>query len=218
MIPDTRLPRIEDATLRACYLCGPIADCAGIYYSETLYLTLLECAHPRMCAMREKLKADISSLALSPAALAISPNPPLVFGESELWATMLLCSSTGGFPTGTVPIVEVDHLPPLRRSGRIPSAPTAHRDGHMQFARLQADGLTQAARLRAMAVRSSRPVFDFQAMEVASNWLVRLLEHWTSLLRMYHKIGETASTPGSMLATMVCEHMRRSFSEHRNAL
>jgi len=135
--------------LRACYLCGPIADCAGIYYSETLYHTLLECAHPRMCAMREKLKADISSLALSPAALAISPNPPLVFGESELWATMLLCSSTGGFPTGTVPIVEVENLPPLRRSGRIPSAPTAHRDGHMQFARLQADGLTQAARLRA---------------------------------------------------------------------
>ena len=55
-------------------------------------------------------------------------------------------------------------------------------------------------------------------MEVASNWLVRLLEHWTSLLRMYHKVGETARTPGSMLATMVCEHMRRSFSEHRNAL
>ena len=57
-----RLPQIEDATFRACYLCGPIAGCAGIYYSETLYPTLLECTHPRMCALREKLKADISSL------------------------------------------------------------------------------------------------------------------------------------------------------------
>ena len=112
VIPDARLPRIDDATLRACYLCGPIADCAGIYYSETLYHTMLECAHPQMRAMREKLKADISSLALSPAALAISPNPPPVFGESELWATMLLCSSTEGFPTGTVAIAEVNPLPP----------------------------------------------------------------------------------------------------------
>ena len=67
----TRLPRIEDATLRACYLCGPIAGCTGIYYSETLYPTLLECTHPRMGTLREKLKADISSLALSLAALAI---------------------------------------------------------------------------------------------------------------------------------------------------
>ncbi len=218
VIPDARLPRIEDATLRACYLCGPIADCAGIYYPETLYHTLLECTHPQMRAMRVKLKADISSLSLSQAALDISPNPPQVFGDSELWATMLLCSSTEGFPIGTVAIAEVNPLPPLRRSGCIPAAPTVHRDGHVQFSQLQADDLTQAARMRALAVRSSRPAIDFQAMRVASNWLVRLLDHWTSLLRSYHKVGETASTPGSMLATMVCEHMRRSFAEHRSAL
>ncbi len=218
VIPDTRLPRIEDATLRACYLCGPIADCAGIYYSETLYHTLMECAHPRMCALRENLRADISSLALSPAALAISPYPPAVFGESELWATMLLCSSTDSFPADNVVHVEAIKSLPTRRSGRIPLPPTVHRDGHLQFARLQAEGLLQAARLRAMAIRSSRPFIDFQAMEVASKWLVRLLEHWTSLLRSYHKVGETARTPGSLLATMVCKHMRRLFSEHRNAL
>ena len=76
-------------------------------------------------------------------------------------------------------------------------------------------GLLQTARLRAMAIRSSRPFIDFQAMEVASKWLVRLLEHWTSLLRLrlYHKVGETARTPGSLLATMVCKHMRRLFSD-----
>ena len=218
VVSDARLPRIEDATLRACYLCGPIADCVGIYYPETLFHTLMECAHPRMCVMREKLRADISSLALSPAALAISPNPPAVFDKSELWATMMLCSSTDGFPTRTVAIAEVNQPPPLRRSGRVPPPPAIRRDGHPQFARLQADGRTQVTRLQAMAVRSARPVIDFQAMGVASNWLVRLLEHWTSSLRAYHTVGETECTPGSILATMVCEHMRRSFSEHRNAL
>ena len=201
-----RLPRIEDATLRACYLCGPIAGCAGIYHSETMYHTHLECTHPRMCALREKLKVDISSLALSPAALAISPNPPAAFGMSELWATMLLCSSTDGFPARAAN-VEANRVLPLRRSGRVPPPPTVHRDGHMQF-----------AQLRAKAIRSARPIIDFQVMEVTSKWLQHLLEHWTSLLRTYHTVGETACTPGSMVATMVCKHMRSLFSEHRDAL
>ena len=46
---------------------------------------------------------------------------------------------------------------------------TVHRDGHMQF-----------AQLRAKAIRSARPIIDFQAMDresQASKWLQHLLEH-----------------------------------------
>ena len=76
----------------------------------------------------------------------------------------------------------------------------------------------QFAQMHAKAIRSAHPIFDCQAMEVTSKRLQHLLEHWTSLLRTYHTVGETACTPGSMVATMVCKHMRRLFSEHRNAL
>ena len=63
------------------------------------------------------------------------------------------------------------------------------------------------------------PNYQFSGDEVTSKWAPEhLLEHWTSLLRTYHTVGETACTPGSMVATMVCKNMRHLFSEHRNAL
>jgi hypothetical protein len=142
-------------------------------------------------------------------------------------AAMLLYPD--GFPTGTVAIAEVNHVPPLCRSGRIPPAPTAHRDGHMQFAQLQADGTGSYAGCTNASYGSNilPPSYRLKKVSGYHGGRLKLASAPFGTLDIstaHHGTIRSARLrahleSGSMLATMVCEpDMRRSFSEHRNAL
>ena len=58
---------------------------------------LVECPHSRMVFCRERLKHDVVELSRSDTALMQSPQPP-AFDQSEMWAVMMLCTSSVSFP------------------------------------------------------------------------------------------------------------------------
>ena len=90
--------RIQDKSLRACYLCDAIHGQPGIFESESLYHMLIEGPNPVLRTWRSDLKKAVVDLSNLETTLSQSKNPPS-FNESEMWAVMLLCMSTESFPT-----------------------------------------------------------------------------------------------------------------------
>ena len=97
-----RKGRIDDRTLRACFLCDEINGQPGVFESASLYpICWLNCPHPaRMVFCREPPEAVTMlpvELSRSDEAILQSPQPPL-FDQSEMWAVMMLCTSSVSFP------------------------------------------------------------------------------------------------------------------------
>ena len=88
--------KIADRALRACYLCGEINGQPGVFESESLYHMLVECPHPSMALCRGRLKHDVFELSRSEEAVLQSPQA-LAFDQSEIWAVMMLCTSSVSF-------------------------------------------------------------------------------------------------------------------------
>ena len=69
---------------------------------------LVECPHPMMATCRERLKHDVVTLSRSDEAMLQSPKQ-LLFDQSEMWAVMMLCTSSVSFP------VQPQMVAPLQR-------------------------------------------------------------------------------------------------------
>jgi hypothetical protein len=91
-----RIGRVQDRTLRACYLCEAIHGQPGVFESESLYHMLMVCPNLSMLNVRERLKTDLENLCLMDAD-PMSLKPP-EFGEPEMWAVMMLCTTAASLP------------------------------------------------------------------------------------------------------------------------
>ena len=78
-----RIGRVQDRTLRACYLCEVIFGQPSVFESESLYHMLMVCPHASMLNVRERLKTDLKNLCQMDAD-PLSPKPPEPVDESEL--------------------------------------------------------------------------------------------------------------------------------------
>ena len=85
-----RIGRVDDKTLRACYLCEAIYGQPCVFESESLYHMLMVCPHESMSSARKSLKTDVENLCQLEAG-PLFPTPP-EFGDSEIWAVMMLCT------------------------------------------------------------------------------------------------------------------------------
>ena len=83
--------RVENRTLRTCYLCEAIFGQPGVFESESLYHMLMVCPHHHasMLNARERLKNDVKNKCQVDAS-PLSPKPP-EFGESEM--VIMLCTT-----------------------------------------------------------------------------------------------------------------------------
>ena len=72
--------------------------------------------------------------------------------------------------------------------------------------------------LDAVGTRDEPPVFDRDDVVAAVNWLSPLVEEWMGRLRQYHKVGDTAASPGAKVVAMICAHISRVFTVRRKVL
>ena len=72
--------------------------------------------------------------------------------------------------------------------------------------------------LSAVDTRDEPPVFDRGEVVEAVKWLSPLVGEWMDRLRQYHKVGDTAALPGAKVVALICAHVHRVFTVHRNAL
>ena len=96
-----RIGSVKDRTLRACYLCEEILGQPGVFESESLYHMLMLCPHASMRDLRTRLRDDVENLCQMDVDHQ-SPEPPelarSLFGQSEMWAVMMLCTTAASFP------------------------------------------------------------------------------------------------------------------------
>ena len=92
-----RKGRVYDRARRACYLCDENNGQPGVFESESLYHMLMECPHQSMVVCRDLLRQRVIELSMSEEAMLQSPER-LAFDQSEMWAVMMLCTSSASFP------------------------------------------------------------------------------------------------------------------------
>ena len=179
--------RIEDKRLRACYLCDAIYGQPGIFESESLYHMLIECPHQMLRTWRNDLRKAITDLSKE-----FQVQGPTFNRESELWAVMLLCTSTDSFSGQPQPAPRL--VRPLVRPPSVNDVKDAEE------------------------IRSRNPIHDREAIVEVVKWMQPLTSAWVGILREHRRVGAAEGMHGAKLTELVCRYMRKLFTLHRNLL
>ena len=110
-----KLPRIDSAAERACYLCPCIDGAESVYWPETMEHVLLACTCAELVALRLNARIQLKAIAADPRAMELARDAgvpvPDFDDDTELLVALQLCIGVGPVAAlQAAPVVSADPI------------------------------------------------------------------------------------------------------------